>query len=221
MDLLYNSDLRRYENKLKSYIGLEHKGVSDYSYKAELLKSEVPLYLSQADYNERQLIIRDLPVDLSFRDYLAKEYGFCAILESYRLNNSYNHRISRLRKKISDLIVSDNNIFFLTFTFKNEVLYNTSSESRRKYVRRWLKSNCDDFVGNIDFGEKNHREHYHAIVSCDRVDTKTWLKNGALNFEQVHLDSSIDEKLAKYINKFVHHAIKETTKRQHIIYKRS
>lgn len=218
MDLLYNTDLRRYEKKLKSYLSINRS--IDYSYKAKLLSDNVPLFLTQAEYNERQEIIRDLPVDMSFRDYLASEFGFCAILESYRLNDSYKHRIARLRRKISDIICNNSNIFFLTFTFNNSCLNSTDSDTRRTYVRRWLKDNTIDFVGNIDFGEKNHREHYHALVCCDRVDTSIWLKNGAMNFEQVHLDNKIDEKLAKYINKFMYHAIKETTKRQHIIYSR-
>lgn len=218
MDLLYNADLRRYEKKLKSYISI-NKSI-DYSYKAKLLSNNVPLYLTQAEYNERQEIIRDLPVDMSFRDYLASEFGFCAILESYRLNDSYKHRIARLRKKISDIISIDSNIFFLTFTFNNLCLNNTDSNTRRKYVRRWLKDNTINYVGNIDFGEKNHREHYHALVACNRVDTSSWLDHGAMNFEQVHLSDKVDEKLAKYINKFMYHAIKETTKRQHIIYSR-
>ena len=221
MDLFYNTDLRNYEKKLKSYVGLNGKIVVDYTFKAELLKNNVPLFLTQAEYNERQNIIRDIPVDMSFRDYLASEFGFCAILESYRLNDSYKHRIARLKRKIRDLLLIDSNFYFLTFTFTDSVLFSTSPNSRRQYVRKWLKSNCIDFVGNIDFGEKNHREHYHALVCCDRVDTKTWLKNGAMNFEKIYLDSKIDEKLAKYINKFMYHAIKETTKRQHIIYKRN
>ena len=218
MDLLYYNDLRRYEKKLKSYMSLNN--TCDYNYKAKLITDNVPLYLTQANFNEKQAIIRDLPIDTTYRDYLSSEFGFCAMLEAYRLNDSYKHRIARLRKKILNILLIDSNIYFLTFTFKDSVLLNTSSDTRRQYVRKWLKKNCIDFVGNIDFGEKNHREHYHALVSCDRVDTSSWLKNGAMNFEVVHLDSKVDEKLAKYINKFVYHAIKETTKRQHLIYKR-
>ena len=219
MDLLYFSDLRRYEKKLKSYLSLN--STIDFSYKAKLLKDNVPLYLTQACFNEKQEILRDLPVNTSFRDYLSDEFGFCAMLEAYRLNDSYKHRILRLRKKILNVIMQSHNIFFLTFTFKNSVLKSTDSYTRRRYVQRWLKSNCYDYVGNIDFGEKNHREHYHALVSIDRVDTHSWLINGAMNFEQVYLDKNIDEKMAKYINKFMYHAIKETTKRQHLIYKRN
>lgn len=221
MNILYETDIRRYEKTLKSFLGLDHMNTSDYVYKSKLLKNNVPLYLTQAQYNERQEIIRDLPINSNFRDSLADKFGFCAILESYRLNDSYKHRISRLRGKISKLLSSDSNFYFLTFTFKDSILDSTDFDTRRQYVRRWLSKNCIDYIGNLDYGEKNHREHYHALISCDRVDTKTWLKNGALNFEKVYIDSTIDDKLAKYINKFMYHAIKETTKRQHIIYKRS
>lgn len=219
MDIIYLTDLRNYEKKLKSYI-LLNNNTCDFNYKASVLNNNIPMFLNQALHNEKEYIYRDLTPDTSFRDYLSDTFGFCSILESFRLNDSYKHRVLRLRHKISNIIYNYDNIFFLTFTFKDSVLNNTDSFTRRRYVQRWLKSNCFDFVGNIDYGEKNHREHYHALVSCNRVDTSSWLKNGAMNFELVHLDEKIDEKMAKYINKFVYHAIKETTKRQHLIYKR-
>lgn len=219
MELIYYKDLRRYEKTLKQYSSLNN--TCDYSYKAKLLDKNLPLYLTQAHFNERQEILRDLPVDTSFRDTLADSFGFCAMLESYRLNDSYKHRIARLREKISSIIYNYDNLFFLTFTFKDKVLNNTDYDTRRQYVRRWLKKYCFDYVGNVDYGEKNHREHYHALVACDRVDTSSWLSKGAMNFERVRLDEKIDDKMAKYINKFVYHAIKETTKRQHLIYKRN
>ena len=93
MNILYETDIRRYEKALKSFLGLEYKNTCDYNYKSLLLKNNVPLYLTQAQYNEKQEIIRDLPINTSFRDSLADKFGFCAILESYRLNDSYKHTI--------------------------------------------------------------------------------------------------------------------------------
>lgn len=220
MQIDYYKSLRDYEKKLKSFVGLSNKNTSDFCYKADLLKNNVPLLLSQCHHDERQFLSRDLPYNTNLRDYLADKFGFCSILESYRLNDSYKHRILRIRKKILDIVVNYDNIFFITLTFTDETLDKTQKHIRRKYVQRWLKKYSFDYVGNIDYGEKNHREHYHALISTDRVDYKTW-EYGAINFEKVRLDDKIDDKLAKYVNKFMYHAIKETTKREHLIYKRS
>ena len=221
MNLVYTTELRAYEKKLKEYLGLEKSNTCDYSYKAKLLNDNLPSLVNSVSRIEKEFIKRDLVVDTLSRDTLSEMFGFCAMLESYRLQDSYKHRVARLRCKILDILTNDSNTFFLTFTFRDSTLKTTSEKSRRDYVRKWLKSNTLDYVANIDYGEKNHREHYHALVSCDRVDTSKWFDLcGAMNFEQVHITENCDKKLALYINKFMYHAIKETTKRQHILYSR-
>ena len=111
MQIDYYKNLRDYEKKLKSYVGLSHKNTSDYVYKAELLANNVPLFLSQSHHDERQFLARDLPFHDTLRDYLADKFGFCSLLESYRLNDSYKHRILRIRKKILDIVYNyDNSI---------------------------------------------------------------------------------------------------------------
>ena len=120
MELIYYRDLRRYEKSLKRYESI--KNFCDYKYKADLLSNNLPLYLTQAHFNERQEILRELPIDTTFRDNLAEKFGFCAMLESYRLNDSYKHRILRLREKISNIIYNYDTLFFITFTFTDSTL---------------------------------------------------------------------------------------------------
>ena len=137
--------------------------------------------------------------------------------EAAKINKASYSRRCRLSKRIEDMLKS-NKCIFLTLTFTDEVLSKTSIETRRRYVTRFLKECSDKYVANIDFGSKNDREHYHAIVIAERVDCSDW-NYGAINFERVRKTSSANT-LAKYVVKLVNHAIKETTKRNYTIYSR-
>ena len=54
--------------------------------------------------------------------------------------------------------------FFATFTFNNQVLKLTNEATRKIYIARFLKKHCSYYIANIDYGSKNEREHYHAII---------------------------------------------------------
>ena len=107
---------------------------------------------------------------------------------------------------------------FLTFTFDEIVLQKTNADTRRQKVIRYLKSYNVPYVANIDFGKQNGREHYHAIIQTDNVDYSLY-DYGALNGKKI-VSTSDNVKLAKYISKLTNHAIKDTTKRNSIIYSR-
>ena len=127
----------------------------------------------------------------------------------------------KIKERIEYMLLNGSCIF-LTLTFNDETLNNSTSEDRRRFVRRYLKSfNCP-YVANIDFGNKNHREHYHAIINADCIDYSNWRKYGNINGERIRNRNikSDKTKLAKYICKLSNHAIKETTKRSALIYSR-
>lgn len=109
---------------------------------------------------------------------------------------------------------------FLTLTFNNKTLNNTSSDTRRKYVRRFLKENCVCYVANKDFGGRNGREHYHAVVLVKGQLNYTNWSYGALNGQKIRLNGTSNTKLAKYVSKLTNHAIKKTCKRNVLIYSR-
>lgn len=125
-------------------------------------------------------------------------------------------RSTRLKKRI-EFIMSLGECTFLTLTFKDDVLNNTTDRIRRLHVVRYLKAQSSFYVANIDFGSKHGREHYHAII-LGRADLSLW-HDGAINAKSI-IPSSDPLRLGHYINKLVNHAIKETTKRNHIIYSR-
>ena len=103
--------------------------------------------------------------DLYF--YYQKTYPYLW-KECKRIYHAKICRTNRLKKRVEKML-SSGQCIFLTITFNNKVLGNTSSRSRRDYVRKYLNSLCCPYVGNIDFGKNNKREHYHALVQSDFI----------------------------------------------------
>lgn len=126
-------------------------------------------------------------------------------------------RNNRLKNRISDFL-SKGTCIFVTLTFRDSVLESTSADTRRQYVRKFLKCCSSYYVANIDFGDLNDREHYHGIVVCENVDMAGW-KYGYSYCERIKTTSN-RLRLAKYISKLANHAVKETCKRNHLIYSR-
>lgn len=140
--------------------------------------------------------------------------------ECERINNAFSNRRKRLSKRINDML-DMGQCLFLTLTFTNDVFKHTTPETRRKYVSRYLKEYTNKYVANIDFGEKNGREHYHAVVLCDKIDISWWQSNcGNIDFEKIIINENTCTKLSKYVAKLANHAIKETTKRNALLYSR-
>jgi len=142
-------------------------------------------------------------------------------LECLKINKASYERTNRLKKRIYAMLTSGN-CLFLTLTFNDNALNNTSSATRREYVRKYLKRFNVPYIANIDFGAKNHREHYHAVINADSIDLDAWRIHGNINVERVRNRNikSDNERLSKYICKLSNHAIKETTKRSSLIYSR-
>ena len=137
------------------------------------------------------------------------------LAECKRLFNAERARVGRLKKRITYML--NYNCIFLTFTFTDSVLKTCNQSTLRTYVVRTLKTFSDYYVGNVDFGKKNGRLHYHALVVADKVNYNIWTY-GALNGKKVVIKNS--SALAKYIAKLTNHAIKKTTKGSNIIYSR-
>ena len=148
----------------------------------------------------------------------AKEQHGELFAEARMFNKSQYKKTRRLTIR-TQRIIDTGNSMFLTMTFKPSVLETTNEKTRRIYVTRFLKSLNAIYVANIDYGKKNEREHYHAIVSIAWVNHKSW-KYGNLDFEKVYIKDKTTEKLAKYLAKLTKHAIKHTTKGRRLMYSR-
>lgn len=207
----------------KSYILNEHKDLliaqkrcSMYEYAKRLLDDEgiVSCALKMDKYKK------------GFNDYYdALFQGNSFILnECYKINHAEYERTKRLKHRVRTLLKSGPCIF-LTLTFTDDTLAKTTAKQRRVAVSRYLKSYQSRYVANIDFGAdktKTMREHYHALICCEKVNRDGWKKYGAINFKRVRLKRLEDDytKLSKYIAKLSNHAIKETAKRGALLYSR-
>lgn len=187
-----------------------------FKYKAFCLNNNFVDILKSVSRNQHEFLIRDLG-SLQFNDYLLDTLGLTGLVESLRLHDSFRKKTMRLRKRIQHIIKDNDRCFFLTFTFDNSSMDRLSDKTKRRYVVRWLKKYCNDFVGNIDFGGQNGRVHFHAVVSlkASKVDNKTW-EYGLFNFKRITSKNS--KRLALYVNKLCSHALKESTKCQYLIY---
>lgn len=163
--------------------------------------------------------------DRSQKEALETIFGRSAIKITDNLLRARYKRFNRVREHISELLTLEGcNWLFVTLTFSDKTLASTTPQTRRRYVARWLKRVSPLYVANIDFGDENEREHYHAII-CNFVDTdsrKSWNRYGIVNFKRIRLNEKSLKALPLYITKFTAHAMKESAARgnQRIIYSR-
>lgn len=190
-------ETRTYLNKLKP----QYKETFEDNETGELMTTLSNDYfdLQQNTYNALKDIIS------------AKTLKHCEQID----HNKYK-RTTRVRKRISDMMANNDQLYFITLTFTDEVLANTSEETRRQYVRRTLQSFSTEYVANIDYGKDNGREHYHALTNAP---IESWAY-GFFNVKKVANCETSLTKIPMYITKLTHHALKHTTKGSRLIYSR-
>lgn len=207
----------------------------DYAFKSKVLQehSDLLKQVNKArlqDYKDMRFYMENCAEGVVFPTHkeLDDIYVDCCLCglkseydESIKILHAYIERVSRLKKRVASIITTSRSLF-LTLTFNDNTLNETTEKERRILVSRYLKKHNAKYVGNIDFGSKNHREHYHAVIGCETVNCDLWHKYGAIKVEKVRLKDfeSDNTKISKYIAKLTNHAIKETTRRSALIYSR-
>lgn len=110
-------------------------------------------------------------------------------------------------------------LYFVTLTFDDRAMA-LKPQTRRKNVIKILNQ-FEDYIVNIDYGTKNEREHYHAIVAIDH-HTKEMYKDGKFmkcqlldkyrlgfySMEPIRTEDKDKKRLSRYINKLTLHSIK-------------
>jgi len=158
------------------------------------------------------------PLQAFYNSYGEKVYKTCASLKHARFM-----RFKRCSDKVRELVLSGD-AYFITLTFKDDVLARTSEVTRRRYVARMLKRLAPFYVGNIDFGDKaknpdsNEREHYHAIIGCYGIpDFRHWEKNyGFVKVKKIGNNEKDLKAVSKYTAKLSSHALKASTTKDKI-----
>ena len=193
------------------------------------------------DYRETKKVVLENDLVKEWREASRKSFfdndttGLLAFKEHYgdmayrcckNLETSKRNKTKRAKKKIGKSVKAGR-AYFITLTFKDEVLAKTSQETRRRYVSRFLKANCGSYVANIDYGSQKEREHYHALVEpywwvfedyingnrhyTDMPDFRQWNKYGFFTIEAIGNTDKDLVKVTKYTAKLSAHALKEST----------
>lgn len=150
--------------------------------------------------------------DLRLQEAFRELWGDDIYQTCFNFKNARLKRITRCRDKIGASIMAGDG-YFLTLTFRDDVLSRTNEKTRRIYASRQLKACSTTYVGNIDYGTKNEREHYHALVRSDEEPDLSWWKEhcGFVKIEKIGNTETDLVKVAKYTAKLSSHALKAST----------
>ena len=173
-------------------------------------------YLSWDKINER--FYTHFVLDLGYSPQIVRE--------GIKMLSNNQKRRTRCLDKTTTLVNDNKTVYFGTLTFRDDVLNKTSSETRRKYVSRYLKSISSSYIANVDYGDKiknpqsNEREHYRCLIAVDSIPV-SW-EYGFCKFLEVRKDDEDKKRISKYIAKLTNHAMKveKTGKAKRIIYSR-
>lgn len=176
--------------------------------------------------------------------FLAKDVKPLELRCVNQLQDARRQKAYRIKEQIKYYSIRSYPMIFATFTFNQEAL-NLDSKYRKEYITRILNKNPGivDYVGNIDYGDINEREHYHYILVMNpefipeikkrTIKSKTTRKyqsveNTGINYEKGFttyelIGTDVDDynKISKYISKLTMHAIKESTGNHMITRKKS
>lgn len=202
----------------------------NYKLKAKVLSTDLPKKVNKLRKKEYRL---HSYIDEHF-DQIRKEcddtycdlvlaYGYDEFQEAIRINNANWQRFKRICQRVTQYLHFP--CVFLTLTFTNDVLDQTTEQTRRKYVSRMLKSVSNHYVANIDYGKDDrytHREHYHCLVlgKLRKSDFKWWEEHCGFTHIRTVKRTKSEEAVSMYIAKLTNHAIKDSTRRHVYIYSR-
>lgn len=137
-------------------------------------------------------------------------------------NKADYQRKWRLKKAIKDLITNNyETSYFLTLTFNEKTLKNTTKEQRLLIIKSYLNNQTDKYILNCDYGAKNEREHYHALVIAKDKFINYFVFNayyGHIRSRPIALNKN--QSIASQTKILLNHALKETSERK-IYYSRS
>lgn len=192
----------------------------DYNDLLSLVKS---IRKSNYSYYMKTVYNVDIPCTMNYAtsqytlQSLVLLYGQDYVDKLFKRSCSDSRIITRLRSRI-ELMLNLGECIFLTFTFTDRSLAVYSTDYLRLCVKRFLNLNSSLYIANVDYGKENGRIHFHAVVLASHVHLKSW-KFGALNAERIHT-SEESLCLSRYVGKLANHSVKESTRRESIIYSR-
>lgn len=177
------------------------------------LNHKKELYLEKKDYNNKEMYLEIIPdiesINECFKIYNAttrrKKYNFNELCKwYYAINYVPTHKKYKM--------------IFGTLDFNDKTLQNTSKETRRRYVSRFLNKNAYHYIANIDYGELKGREHYHFIAMVEnKILIDDWLQYGGGKFLYIKFTKKDIKATKNYLLKLNNHSYKESTKQEKLI----
>ena len=189
--------------------------------KAFIEKEPEKVYSVQVDEDTGEV----LPGTVLNQDYFQLDEE--TLTECERIRNSKNKQRQKIEEHITFLFELQNcDLYFGTFNFNDDALTKTE-DTRKQSIRRLLNKIAEDYILNIDYGEKKGREHYHAIIAI-RKNKETKYENeyghlkikeldaykyGNYDLEEIKTEKIDKERLARYITKLTMHSVKVKQKK--------
>ena len=176
------------------------------------LDTKKQFYLLKLDYNNEKTYLEIIPdIDIikeCFKIYRANRQ---------RKYNNWNEICKWYYAMENIPSYKKYKLVFGTLTFNDKTLSNTSERTRTRYVTKFLSDNTFHYIANIDFGEKNNREHYHFIAMVkNNIDMSKW-SYGGNKIKNVPLSKKDVKSVKNYLLKLNNHSYKESTKQKRII----
>lgn len=175
----------------------------------------------------RQNLIKDYDEENGTIDFYTKYQQKEADSEElgleFRLYKANERRRAKIKARITRMLET-NRALFLTLTFSDKMFARgCSTETRRRYIARFLKEQCIEYLANIDFGKEKGREHYHAVVvPKTTIDFSKYHKffSSSIQAERIRVNDNSIKYVATYINKLTNHALKENGQYKRLIFSR-
>lgn len=128
----------------------------------------------------------------------------------------------RLKKAIKSILENHlNESYFITLTFNDYVMKNTTKQERLNLIKRYLNNQTDKYILNCDYGKQNGREHYHALS----IATDKYINFDLYNAKYgviyvIPMNKYKYQSVESKINHLLNHSLKDTTDGK-IIYSRA
>lgn len=195
------------------------------------LSDRIEKAIFEYDYNDLELKLEEVEDENGIFDRFVFDYKtavyikhsfMCEQPEIYiracQIAKNRRSKIRRLIKFTSKLFKRYKYVYFITYSFSDKDLSLTYKYRRRKVID-FLKIISNEFAMNIDYGNLNNREHYHATIGTNNeINYKDFPEN--IDFRKV-INNGVDiEKLSKYILKLSLHGTKSSTRNNRIMYYR-
>ena len=128
----------------------------------------------------------------------------------------------RLKKAIKSILENHlNESYFITLTFNDYVMENTTKQERLNIIKRYLNNQTDKYILNCDYGKKNGREHYHALsIAKDKFINFTFYNQNYGNIKVIPMNLYKTQSINSKIDYLLNHALKDTSEGK-IIYSRA